>query len=133
MHPRFDIPGHVYIALTLVFTVYGQLVLKWQMSDVGPLPEGNLSKLGFLLLQFLNPWIMTGLASAFLASLAWMAAMTRLDLTYAYPFMSLAFPFMSLAFVIVMAFSVLFLNEPLSMQRILGTLMVVAGLIVMTR
>ncbi|MBL8393695.1 MAG: EamA family transporter [Candidatus Accumulibacter sp.] len=126
MHPRFDIPGHVYIALTLVFTVYGQLVLKWQMSDVGPLPEGNLSKLGFLLLQFLNPWIMTGLASAFLASLAWMAAMTRLDLTYAYPFMSLAF-------VIVMAFSVLFLNEPLSMQRILGTLMVVAGLIVMTR
>ena len=126
MHPRFDIPGHVYIALTLVFTVYGQLVLKWQMSDVGSLPEGNLSKLGFLLLQFLNPWIMTGLASAFLASLAWMAAMTRLDLTYAYPFMSLAF-------VIVMAFSVLFLNEPLSMQRILGTLMVVAGLIVMTR
>ena len=126
MHPRFDIPGHVFIALTLVFTVYGQLVLKWQMSDVGPLPEGNLSKLGFLLLQFLNPWIMTGLASAFLASLAWMAAMTRLDLTYAYPFMSLAF-------VIVMAFSVLFLNEPLSMQRILGTLMVVAGLIVMTR
>jgi len=106
--------------------VYGQLVLKWQMSDVGPLPEGAFSKLQFLLLQFLNPWIMTGLASAFLASLAWMAAMTRLDLNYAYPFMSLAF-------LIVMAFSVLFLNEALSLQRILGTLLVVTGLVIMTR
>lgn len=126
MQPRFDFAGHVYIALTLFFTVYGQLVLKWQMGGVGPLPDGTVSKLWFLLQQFLNPWIMTGFASAFLASLAWMAAMTRFDLNYAYPFMSLAF-------VIVMGFSVLFLNEPVTLQRLLGTLMVVSGLIVMTR
>ncbi|EXI86011.1 MAG: Undecaprenyl phosphate-aminoarabinose flippase subunit ArnF [Candidatus Accumulibacter sp. BA-94] len=126
MHRRIDIAGHVYIALTLLFTVYGQLVLKWQMSHVGPLPDGTLRKLQFLLLQFLNPWIMTGLASAFLASLAWMAAMTRLDLNYAYPFMSLAF-------VIVMAFSVLFLHEALSLQRIMGTFLVVTGLVIMAR
>lgn len=126
MHPRFDLAGHMYIALTLFFTVYGQLVLKWQMGGVGQLPDGAVSKLAFLLLQFLNPWIVTGLASAFLASLAWMAAMTRFDLNYAYPFMSLAF-------IIVMGFSVLFLNEVLSVQRLVGTLMVVCGLFVMTR
>ena len=126
MQARFDIAGHVYIALTLLFTVYGQLVLKWQMSDVGPLPEGTFDKLQFLLLNLLNPWIMTGLVSAFLASLAWMAAMTRFDLNYAYPFMSLAF-------VIVMGFSVLVLNEQVTLQRVLGTLMVVGGLIVLSR
>lgn len=126
MQARFDIAGHVYIALTLVFTVYGQLVLKWQMSHVGPLPEGTFDKLQFLLLNLLNPWIMTGLASAFVASMAWMAAMTRFDLNYAYPFMSLAF-------LIVMAFSVLFLHEALSVQRILGTVLVVTGLVIMTR
>jgi drug/metabolite transporter (DMT)-like permease len=64
--------------------------------------------------------------SAFLASLAWMAAMTRFDLNYAYPFMSLAF-------VVVMGFSVLFLGEQLSAQRVAGTLLVVAGLVVITR
>ncbi|MEF8728419.1 MAG: EamA family transporter [Accumulibacter sp.] len=126
MQGRFDIAGHVYIALTLLFTVYGQLVLKWQMGNAGPMPDGTLGKLQFLLLQFLNPWIMTGLASAFLASLAWMATMTRLDLNYAYPFMSLAF-------LIVMAFSVVFLDEALSLQRILGTLLVVTGLVIMAR
>ena len=33
---RFDLAGHLYILLTLLFTVYGQLVLKWQMGGAGP-------------------------------------------------------------------------------------------------
>lgn len=126
MKPGFDVPGHIYIALTLLFTVYGQLVLKWQMGLVGPMPDGLLDKFVFLLQQFLRPWIISGFASAFLASMAWMAAMTRLDLNYAYPFMSLAF-------VIVLCFAIVFLDEPLSIQRVAGTGLVIAGLIVITR
>jgi len=126
MKPAFDLPGHIYILLTLAFTVYGQLVLKWQMSTAGALPQGGLEKLGFLLQQFVNPWIFSGFAAAFLASLAWMAAMTRFPLNYAYPFMSLAF-------VIVMILGVLFLGEALSLRKVLGTLLVMAGLIVIAR
>jgi uncharacterized membrane protein len=55
-----------------------------------------------------------------------MAAMTRFPLNYAYPFMSLAF-------IIVMVFSMLFLNESLTIQRIIGTSMVVIGLAVIAR
>ncbi len=126
MKPAFDIPGHIYILLTLAFTVYGQLVLKWQMGHAGPLPQGGLEKLGFLLQQFLNPWIFSGFVSAFVASLAWMAAMTRFPLNYAYPFMSLAF-------VIVMALGVLFLGEAINLRKVLGTLMVMAGLVIIAR
>ena len=126
MKPTFDLPGHFFIFLTLAFTVYGQLVLKWQMGGVGPLPQGNLDKLGFLLQQFMNPWIFSGFVSAFIASLAWMAAMTRFDLNYAYPFMSLAF-------VIVMILGVLFLGETLNTSKVVGTLMVMAGLVVIAR
>lgn len=126
MLQRFDLTGHLYIALTLVFTVYGQLVLKWQMKGVGPLPPAPADKLLMLLGQFANPWIVSGLAAAFLASLAWMAAMTRFDLNYAYPFMSLAF-------VIVMGFSVLFLGEALSPAKAAGTLMVIGGLLLIAR
>ncbi len=125
-HSAFDLPGHLYVLLTLIFTVYGQLVLKWQIAQAGPMPAELLEKLHFLLRQFLNPWILSGFFSAFLASLAWMAAMTRLDLNYAYPFMSLAF-------VIVMVFSVLFLGESLTWQRVAGTAMVMGGLIVIAR
>ncbi len=126
MKPAFDIPGHVYILLTLAFTVYGQLVLKWQMGSAGPLPAGAAAKLGFLLQQFTNPWIFSGFVSAFVASLAWMAAMTRFELNYAYPFMSLAF-------VIVMVLGVLFLGEALNLRKVIGTLLVMAGLVVIAR
>lgn len=126
MRQPFDVFGHVCIALTLAFTVYGQLVLKWQMGGAGPLPEGAVAKLSFLLLQFLNPWILSGFVSAFLASLAWMAAMTRFDLGYAYPFMSLAF-------VIVMVLGVVFFGESPSLQKATGTLLVMAGLVVIAR
>jgi drug/metabolite transporter (DMT)-like permease len=126
MNGRFDMAGHIYILLTLLFTVYGQLVLRWQMAKTRGMPEGGFEKLLFLLQQFFNPWILSGLLSAFLASLAWMAAMTRFELNYAYPFMSLAF-------VIVMIFSVIFLNESLTIQSIMGTIMVVGGLIIIAR
>jgi uncharacterized membrane protein len=126
MNGRFDFTGHFYILLTLSFTVYGQLILKWQIGHAGAFPETITGKMYFLFRLLLNPWIISGFTSAFLASLAWMAAMTRFELNYAYPFMSLAF-------IIVMGFSVLFLNEQLSVQKTLGTAMVVAGLIVMSR
>ena len=126
MKPAFDVLGHGFIALTLLLTVYGQLVLKWQMGQVGALPPGALEKLLFLLRQLLNPWILSGYVSALLASLAWMAAMTRFELGYAYPFMSLAF-------VIVMGFGAVFLGESVGLPKLVGTLMVMAGLVLIAR
>jgi drug/metabolite transporter (DMT)-like permease len=126
MTKRFDLAGHLLILVTLAFTVYGQLVLKWQIGMAGPMPDGAIDRIAFLLRQLLNPWVFSGFVAAFAASLAWMATMTRFDLSYAYPFMSLAF-------VIVMAISVLFLNEPLPVTRVLGTLCVVGGLFLITR
>ena len=126
MKPRLDLAGHVYILLTIAFTVYGQLVLKWQIGQAGQLPADAAGKIAFLLRQFLNPWILSGFAAALIASLAWMAAMTRFEINYAYPFMSLAF-------VIVMGFSVLFLGESLTVGRVAGTLLVVLGLVVLAR
>ena len=126
MKPNFDWPGHFYIALTLLLTVYGQLVLKWQMTGVGPMPAETTGKLLFLFKQFLNPWILSGLASAFLASLAWMAAMTKFDLSYAYPFMSLAF-------VIVMGIGAAFFGETVNLSKVAGTLLVIGGLVLIAR
>lgn len=126
MKTPFDLSGHMYILVTLACTVYGQMVLKWQVGMAGPMPDASGDKVVFLLRQLLNPWIISGFVSAFLASMAWMAAMTRFDLNYAYPFMSLAF-------VIVMIISAVALHEPLPMSRIAGTGLVIAGLLLITR
>ncbi len=39
-----------YIAATIVFTVYGQMMLKWRIGQFGALPSDPLSKLRFLIL-----------------------------------------------------------------------------------
>ncbi len=126
MNPRFDLAGHAYVFCTLFLTVYGQLVLKWQMTGVGSLPQGPAEKVVFLLRLLLNPWILSGMFAAFLASMAWMAAMTRLEMSYAYPFMSLAF-------VIVMIFGVVFLGEALNFAKFAGTALVILGLVTIAR
>lgn len=117
---------HLYIFLTVVFTVYGQLILKHRIAGAGELPQGLAAKLCFLLTLFLDPWILSGFFSAFLAALCWMAAMTRFELSYAYPFMSLSF-------LLVLAFSVLFLEEPLTAWKLGGTVLVILGLVALTR
>jgi multidrug transporter EmrE-like cation transporter len=115
--------GYFYVALTIVFTVYGQLVLKWQIEQAGALPAGGIDKLAFLLHLLLNPWVFSGFFSAFLASLAWMAAMTKFELSHAYPFMSLNFV------LVLMAGGLLF-NEAITPYKLAGLALIVVGIIV---
>lgn len=117
---------YLYIFATLGFTVYGQLILKWRIGQFGPLPAESVDKLKFLLGLLFDPAIFSGFAAAFLASLAWMAAMTKFDLSHAYPFMSLNF-------VVVLLLSGWLLSEPMTMQKSLGVGLIVLGTIVAAR
>ena len=114
---------YVYVFGTIFFTVYGQLVTKWQVALAGPLPQDMVGSIWFLLRLVLNPWVLSSLVAAFLAFLCWMAAMTKFELSYAYPFMSLAF-------VLVLGLSVALFREALSVPKLLGMVLIVAGIIV---
>jgi uncharacterized membrane protein len=118
--------NYLYILATIGFTVYGQLILKWRITKFGPLPADIFEKFKFLILLFLDPGILSGFAAGFIASLAWMAAMTKFDLNHAYPFMSLNF-------VAVVLLSAWLLNEPVTFQKIVGVALIVIGTIVAGR
>jgi uncharacterized membrane protein len=117
MSRRLD---YLYIIATIGFTVYGQLILKWRIASFGSLPAAAPAKLKFLGSLLIDPWIFSGFACAFLASLAWMAAMTKFELSHAYPFMSLNF-------VLVFLLSGWLLNEPLSVQKAIGVGLIMIG------
>lgn len=118
--------GYFYIFGTIFFTVYGQIVLKWRMNSVGSLPEGTGEKIIFLVKVLFDPWILSGFLAAFVASFFWMAAMTKFDISYAYPFMSSAF-------VLVFLLSVVLFHEPVTWQKVVGLILIVAGIIVTSR
>jgi multidrug transporter EmrE-like cation transporter len=115
--------GFLYVALTVLFTVYGQLVLKWQVNLAGGMPENADGKILFLLRMLLNPWIISGFAAAFLASMAWMAAMTKFQLSFAYPFMSLNF-------VLVLVLSAWLFHEPLTVLKVVGLGFIIVGIVI---
>jgi multidrug transporter EmrE-like cation transporter len=102
--------GYLCIFGCIFFTVYGQLILKWRLSMKGALPEDLTGKLLFL-------------TKAFIASLFWMAVMTKFDISFAYPFMSLAF-------VAVLFLSALFFQEPITLGKVLGLALIICGIIV---
>ncbi|CAA2101523.1 EamA family transporter [Variovorax paradoxus] len=117
---------YIYIAATIGFTVYGQLILKWRVGKFGSLPADLMGKLQFVFGVLFDPWVLSSLFAAFLASLAWIAAMSKFELSEAYPYMSLNF-------VVVLVLSVWFLNEPLTAAKLIGVAMIAAGTVVIAR
>ncbi|MDY0121166.1 MAG: hypothetical protein RBR54_04415 [Sulfurimonas sp.] len=118
--------GYFYILGTIFFTVYGQLILKWRISNYGVLPTETYDKVVFLFKFLFDPYIFSGFASAFVASFFWMAVMTKFELSFAYPFMSGAF-------VLVFILSVFFFNEVVTWQKILGLSFIVLGIFISSR
>lgn len=118
MNPYF------YIFGTLFFTVYGQIILKWRLSGLKViLPDGAMDKILYLTKLIFDPFIFSGFASAFIASLFWMAAMTKFEITQAYPFMSIA---PALVFVIGMVC----LGETFSIGKVVGLVFIIIGTII---
>jgi drug/metabolite transporter (DMT)-like permease len=116
----------VSVFCAIVLTSYAQLIVKWRVSRAGSLPVDFTKKTIFLVGLLFDPFVLTGLLAALLAGLCWMAAMTKLELSFAYPFISLSF-------VLVFVFSAFLFHETITAPKVLGMLLIVAGIIVIGR
>ena len=119
---------YLYVFATLFFTIYGQMILKWRILKLGfSLPDSGLvDKIMALFRLVFDPFILSGFLSAFIASLCWMAAMTKFQITEAYPFMSLA-P------AIVFLLGIWLLGETFTIGKVVGLILIIVGLIVTVR
>lgn len=111
---------YLWVAATVLFTVYGQVVLKWQVSQYALSGSSLGEKLQQFALLLLKPWVISAYAAAFLASLAWMMAIRQLAISTAYPFMAMNF-------VLVMFAGIWLFNEHIGLFQILGICLIVIG------
>lgn len=114
------IEGYLYISVTIILTVYGQLILKWRMGKIGLLPNSLSDKCILLFQQVLDPWMWSVAVAMLISVISWMISMTKFELSYAYPFMSLTF-------VLVLLLSGLLFNEPVTARKAIGVLLIILG------
>lgn len=117
---------HVFIFLTIVFTVYSQLTMRWQVTLAGPLPADTPGKISYIFNVLLNPWVLSGIFATLLAGVSWMLTMTKFEISYAYPFVSLNY-------ILVLLSGFFLFNETLSVAKLLGSALVIIGIIIIAK
>lgn len=115
--------SYLFVFITVFLTVYSQIVIKWQVVAAGVFPVDTGERIWFLAKLLVNPWVVSALAAGLLAVVSWMAAMTKLELSHAYPFMSLAF-------VLVLVLSAWVFHEPVTAPKLIGLALIIAGIII---
>lgn len=119
--------NHIYILLTVFFAVSSQLIVKWQMSHHSlEHYNGIYDKFLFAIGMLIHPFIILSLVLTLLSGLSWMIAMTKFDISYAYPYTALGF-------VLILIFSSILFNEVMSIYKIVGMLLIVIGILVVSR
>jgi multidrug transporter EmrE-like cation transporter len=117
---------HSFIFLCIAFTVTSQLLMRWRVGAAGPLPAATAERVNFVIGLLLTPWIWLAVLCTFLAGVSWMLALTRFDLSYAFPFTGVSFLVMLLA-------GALMFHEHVTTARAIGTFLVMFGLVVVVR
>ena len=115
-----------YILAAGVLAVAGQIILKRGLAMLGALQLTPAAAPGTLLSLALNPLVILGLAVTVSGTFFWLILLSRVDLSYAYPFASLNY-------VLVLAASWWILGEPISGVRLLGVASICLGVCLIMR
>ncbi len=110
----------ILLGSVLILTVYGQLIIKARAIAHTASATAVLDKLDYIKGMLSDVGVLSGLAAAALAAVAWMLAIQRLEVGFAYPFMALTF-------VLVPLGSRLIFSEPLPPLQIAGMVIIVIG------
>ena len=117
---------YIFILTTVTATVTGQLILKHAISQYGEIPGNIREGLSFLIRALLNPLVILCFAFGFIAALAWIAAVSKSDLSFAYPFVSLSYP-------LVLLFASLLFKESIPVMRWIGLFIIMLGVFIISR
>jgi drug/metabolite transporter (DMT)-like permease len=116
----------VYILISVLAGAVGQILLKKGMGSMGPLTL-TLNQLGHVLWRIgTNPYVIIGLVIYVGGTVFWLTALSRVDLSYAYPFASLSY-------IVMLAASWLLFKEHITPLRLMGSLVVCLGVFLISR
>ena len=109
------------VIFSVVMASTGQLMLKHGMQLATARARGSNGSL--VIAAATTPWVLLGLGVFALSAVAWLGALSREPLNVAYPFNAVGY-------IVILVASVLVLHEHANLLTWGGSLLVVAGLII---
>jgi len=115
------------ILISVAMSAIAQILLKSGMSSVAVQQAlASRDSLGVALVIGSNPLVLSGLFVYFSSAVVWLFVLSRIPLSYAYPFVALGFVF-------TIVLSRMLLGESITPLKIAGTMLIIAGVLVLSR
>ena len=112
-----------YILASVLLVNLGNLIAKYGLEQTSFSSNALISSyIGF----FTNPFILLGIALVGFSSVFWLAALSKSDLSYAYPMISIGY-------IITAVASWMFFDENLTVTRMAGIFIICSGVFLMSR
>lgn len=109
-----------FILFTVTTNAAAQILLKQGMNSVGAFTLGAEGTIALATRILFNPFVFLGLTTFVVSTASHMFVLSRVDVSFAYPFLSLAY-------VLVAVWAAMFLNETLTTNQILGIGAILVG------
>lgn len=110
----------VAIFVSIFLAVVGQLLLKVGMLRVGKFSFSISSLVQQYAKILLNPFVIAGLFVFVISALVWLYVLSRMELSFAYPFVALNY-------VLILFGSYFFLKETVTPLKIVGVVVIIIG------
>lgn len=115
------------ILFSVALNASAQLFLRKGMPKVSLVTNQGMTELGRGALRIiLDPWVFSGLCCYAISIVLWMYVLSKVQVSFAYPFLSAGY-------VIVVAAAYLFFREPVSVMKITGIALICAGVVLVAR
>lgn len=121
-----NIMSIILILFSVSLSVMAQILLKHGMSNPEIQNSFGINLTSGLFSILTNVFVLGGLFAYVASAGVWLGVLAKVDVSKAYPFVGLGF-------IGTMLFAYWFLNEPLSTTKILGTIFILLGVILISR
>ncbi len=115
------------IFMSISLAVGGQLLLKTGMNAIGPITGEDVRNGASTIAKVAaNPQVVIGLMLYFVSAAIWLVVLSRVELSFAYPLLGSSY-------VVVLFASRFLFNEPVTVVRLGGTILISLGVILISR
>lgn len=110
----------ILILINIILAVTGQTLIKQGMTKIGSFSEMPLMQ--FFQKSILSPLVVAGVFLYILSSFIWFMVLSKVDL-------SIAYPTLSLGYILILLIGFFVLHEPITLLKILGTILICSGVL----